>query len=105
MSEDQVNRVTPQEVSDDYRRRLGCCIRACRLERALTRKELVKRAGSSERYLAYVEAGKANPTVNYLRNLAMAFGVPLGRFIQDIDGPSTTTSLQTSVNNIKSVEM
>ncbi len=53
---------------------LGARLRARRLQRGWTLKELCKRAGLSERFVGQVENGEGNPAVTRLFDLARALG-------------------------------
>jgi XRE family aerobic/anaerobic benzoate catabolism transcriptional regulator len=57
--------------------RLGSTVRALRKQRQWSRKDLAARTGISERFLADVEAGVANPSLLRLQTLAQAFGIEL----------------------------
>jgi XRE family transcriptional regulator, aerobic/anaerobic benzoate catabolism transcriptional regulator len=50
-------------------------LRAARARAGFTRKQLAAAAGASERYLAHLEAGTANPSVEMLINLGNALGI------------------------------
>jgi XRE family transcriptional regulator, aerobic/anaerobic benzoate catabolism transcriptional regulator len=50
-------------------------LRAARARAGFTRKQLAGAAGASERYLAHLEAGTANPSVEMLINLGNALGI------------------------------
>jgi XRE family transcriptional regulator, aerobic/anaerobic benzoate catabolism transcriptional regulator len=50
-------------------------LRAARARAGFTRKQLAAAAGASERYLAHLEAGTANPSVEMLINLGSALGI------------------------------
>lgn len=67
-------------------RRLGTTVRALRKARGWSRRDLAGHTGISERFLADVETGRANPSLLRLQTLAIGFGVdlpallgPLGR--------------------------
>ena len=57
--------------------RLGANVRALRKARAWSRKDLAARTRISERFLADVETGVANPSLLRLQTLAQAFDVEL----------------------------
>ena len=57
--------------------RLGGNVRALRKARGWTRKDLARHTGISERFLADVETGVANPSLLRLQTLAMVFDVEL----------------------------
>lgn len=58
-----------------WKRDLGTRVRGLRDARGLTRHVLAERSGLSLRFLADVEAGKANPSLGSLHDLADALGV------------------------------
>jgi XRE family aerobic/anaerobic benzoate catabolism transcriptional regulator len=57
--------------------RLGATVRRLRKERAWSRRDLAERTGISERFLADVESGHANPSLLRLAELAQALGIAL----------------------------
>jgi XRE family aerobic/anaerobic benzoate catabolism transcriptional regulator len=63
--------------------RIGHEARALRDAQRLTQRELAARSKLSPRYLAELEAGRANLSVEKLADLAAALGVPLHRFIAE----------------------
>lgn len=58
-------------------RHLGATVRSLRLARGWSRRDLAGRTGISERFLADVEAGRANPSLLRLLEVAAALGVEL----------------------------
>ena len=56
---------------------LGARIRAWRARRGMTRKQLAADSGLSERFLADVEAGKGNASINSLEATATALNISL----------------------------
>jgi XRE family aerobic/anaerobic benzoate catabolism transcriptional regulator len=56
---------------------LGRLVRLGRAKRGITRRQLAQVSGTSERYLAQIESGAANPSVMVLRAIAEALDVPL----------------------------
>lgn len=79
-----------QEPADErgdsgYLDRLGQRVRAQRMRRGMTRKQLAGESGVSERYLAELEAGRGNISILLLRQIAQALGSPLDRLA--LDGP------------------
>ena len=54
----------------------GQLLRRLRLERRLTQEELAEAAGVSPRYVALIEAGARNPTLNVVLELAAALQIP-----------------------------
>lgn len=61
---------------------LGRRVRALRKARGWSRKDLAARTGISERFLADVEGGAANPSLLRLQELAQAFGVEPAALLQ-----------------------
>ena len=57
---------------DDFLVQLGARVRATRLLRDMSRRELAGRSGVSERYIAQIEAGKGNVSIVLLLRLASA---------------------------------
>jgi XRE family aerobic/anaerobic benzoate catabolism transcriptional regulator len=64
-------------------KRLGGRVRALRSERSWTRRQLAEGSGLSERFMADLEAGKANISVVNLSQLAEALGVRLGALLEE----------------------
>ena len=56
----------------DFLMRLGARVRAMRSLREMSRRELARRSGISERYLALIEAGKGNVSIVLLLRIAHA---------------------------------
>lgn len=63
-------------------------IRTRRLELGLTLAEVAERAGLSLPYVANLERGRGNPTVDALRKLAAALETPPGRLLGSEDDVS-----------------
>lgn len=61
---------------------LGARVRALRTERSLTRRVLADESGLSERFVAELEAGRANISVVNLAELARALGVELTSLLE-----------------------
>lgn len=80
----QVNDVSDNEVSSAASQEIARRIRSARARAGLTRKQLAAASSASERYLAKLEAGTGNPSVEMLfaiseaLNIAMADLLPLG---------------------------
>jgi XRE family transcriptional regulator, aerobic/anaerobic benzoate catabolism transcriptional regulator len=62
-------------VASDPLKLLGDRVRKIRARRGMTRKQLARDSGVSERYLAQIEAGQGNISVLVLRQLAKALNV------------------------------
>ncbi|MEJ6023065.1 helix-turn-helix transcriptional regulator [Ramlibacter sp. PS4R-6] len=67
---------------------LGARIRAWRARRGMTRKQLAEDSGLSERFLADVEGGKGNASVNSLEATARALNISLIELLQDSPRPA-----------------
>jgi XRE family aerobic/anaerobic benzoate catabolism transcriptional regulator len=74
-------------------KRLGGRVRALRTERAWTRRQLAEESGLSERFMADLEAGKANISVVNLGQLAEALGVRLTSLLEEEEPRSRVISL------------
>ena len=82
------NRQEPEPLFDEeldsqgsvasYIQRIGERVRGMRAQRGITRKDLAKHSGVSERYLAQVETGKANMSISMLWRIAEAMDVGMG---------------------------
>ncbi len=62
---------------------MGDRVRELRARRGMTRRMLARDSGVSERYLAQVESGQANPTITVIRALARAFDIPPDALVVD----------------------
>ena len=71
---------------DPYLTHLGERIRSLRAARGMSRKDLARGAGVSERYLANLETGTGNASVLLLRHVAGALDVPLPVVLAEVDG-------------------
>lgn len=69
-----------------YIERIGERVRGMRAQRGMTRKDLSKHSGISERYLAQVEAGKANMSISMLWRIAEAMDIGMGEVLPTADG-------------------
>lgn len=67
---------------------LGGRIRAWRARRGMTRKQLAADSGLSERFLADVESGKGNVSINSLEAAARALNITLLDLLQDAPRPA-----------------
>jgi len=79
MSE-QANKATLSE--------LGARVRAWRARRGMTRKALASDSGLSERFLADVESGKGNVSINSLEAAARALNISILELLQDAPRPA-----------------
>jgi XRE family aerobic/anaerobic benzoate catabolism transcriptional regulator len=60
---------------------VGAAVRSWREQRELTRRELAKKSGVSERFLADLESGAGNISVGRLEDVARALGTSAGELI------------------------
>jgi XRE family transcriptional regulator, aerobic/anaerobic benzoate catabolism transcriptional regulator len=67
---------------------LGLRVRAWRARRGMTRRSLALDSGLSERFLADVEAGKGNVSINSLQAIAGALSISLLDLLQDAPRPA-----------------
>ena len=67
---------------------LGARVRAWRARRGMTRKQLAADSGLSERFLADVESGKGNVSINSLEAAARALNITILELFQDTPRPA-----------------
>jgi XRE family aerobic/anaerobic benzoate catabolism transcriptional regulator len=67
---------------------LGGRVRAWRARRGMTRKQLAADSGLSERFLADVESGKGNVSINSLEAAARALNITILELLQDASRPA-----------------
>lgn len=67
---------------------LGARVRAWRARRGMTRKALAADSGLSERFLADVESGKGNVSINSLDAIARALNITILELLQDAPRPA-----------------
>jgi XRE family transcriptional regulator, aerobic/anaerobic benzoate catabolism transcriptional regulator len=72
-------------------RSLGDRVRQARARRGMTRKQLARDSGVSERYLAQIESGNGNISVLVLRRLAKALGMSVDVLL--VEGPEPPVEL------------
>jgi XRE family aerobic/anaerobic benzoate catabolism transcriptional regulator len=77
---DQVNKATLAEM--------GARVRAWRARRGMTRKALANDSGLSERFLADVESGKGNVSINSLEAAARALNITMLELLHDAPRPA-----------------
>jgi XRE family aerobic/anaerobic benzoate catabolism transcriptional regulator len=83
--------VKPKEVAPNPLQVLADRVRQSRARRGMTRKQLARDSGVSERYLAQIERGKGNISVLVLRQLAQALNLPVDALL--LDGPEPPVEL------------
>jgi XRE family aerobic/anaerobic benzoate catabolism transcriptional regulator len=67
---------------------LGARVRAWRARRGMTRKQLAADSGLSERFLADVESGRGNVSINSLEAAARALNITILELLQDAPRPA-----------------
>lgn len=65
---------------------VGRLVRLARAKRGATRRQLAQDSGASERYLAQIESGQANPSVIILKSIADALDLPIIELIPRSNG-------------------
>lgn len=75
-----------------YMKQIAQLVREMRAQRGMTRKDLSKKSDISERYLAQVEAGKANISIALLWRLAASMDVGFNTFLPKENEPEVTLS-------------
>lgn len=71
-------------MSQDTRTAIGNRIRELRKSQKLSQQKLALMIGVERSYLAKIEAGKRNPTVDCLEKIATGLGLPLEAFFKDL---------------------
>lgn len=59
---------------------LGRAIKVMRTASGIKQKEIASRTGVTANYVSLVEAGKREPSISFLRQIAKVIGVPVGLF-------------------------
>jgi transcriptional regulator with XRE-family HTH domain len=72
----------------DMRKLVGRNVKRIRLEKGLTQEQLAERSGFSQQYLSGLEAGRRNPTVVSIYELATALGVSHVELVRPTDETS-----------------
>jgi XRE family aerobic/anaerobic benzoate catabolism transcriptional regulator len=76
------SRLIDEAADADFIRALGVRVREARARRGISRKALAINADVSERYLAQVENGEANPSIMVLRHVSAALGFSLMELLE-----------------------
>ena len=63
----------PLSYESEFLAQLGGRVREMRGLRSMSRRELARRSGISERYIAQIEAGKGNVSITLLLRIALVF--------------------------------
>jgi XRE family aerobic/anaerobic benzoate catabolism transcriptional regulator len=72
-----------KDAGDPFLQRLGEKVRTMRSRRGMSRKILARHSDVSERYLAQLEAGEGNGSIQLLRRIADAMSVPVADLVDD----------------------
>jgi XRE family aerobic/anaerobic benzoate catabolism transcriptional regulator len=75
--------VTTVNEQDQYLSLLGERVRALRARRGISRKILSNSTGISERYIAQLESGRGNISINLLRQIAHAMNVSVEQLVRE----------------------
>ncbi len=73
--------MTTNQQASEFSRELGRRVRNLRGDVLLTRRDLAERSGVSERYLASLETGQANPSLAILFRLAGALDLRIEQLL------------------------
>lgn len=71
-------------MTQTTRKNVGQRIRALREQNNLTQEQLALMTGVGRSYLAKVEAGSRNATVDFLEKIAVGLGTTLGDLFEDL---------------------
>lgn len=82
---------------------LGDRVRQARARRGMTRKQLARDSGVSERYLAQIESGQGNISVLVLRRLAKALGMSVDVLL--LEGPEPPVELTHTVEFLRRLSL
>jgi transcriptional regulator with XRE-family HTH domain len=98
-SGDAITREASTKGGDDSELmlRLARAIRAVRVSRGLTQRDLGARVGKSQNYIWLLESGKKDPGVLFLRSLARALNMPLDFFFVCIAEPRSESAPERQV--------
>lgn len=64
---------------------IGKTIKFLRMARGLTQSEIAKKLDATANYISLVENDKREPSISFLRDLALILDVPVGLFFLDSD--------------------
>jgi XRE family aerobic/anaerobic benzoate catabolism transcriptional regulator len=93
-------------VDDPFLRRLGEKVRTMRSRRGMSRKVLARHSDVSERYLAQLEAGEGNCSIQLLRRIADAMSVPVADLVDDRpERPLEATLLEQFLSRLSPAEI
>lgn len=94
---------TPKTLAANPLKLLGDHVRQARARRGMTRKQLARDSGVSERYLALIEAGRGNISVLVLRELARALNMPAEVLL--VEGPEPPVELFHTVEFLRRLSL
>jgi XRE family transcriptional regulator, aerobic/anaerobic benzoate catabolism transcriptional regulator len=83
------------EGPETYLAALGERVRAWRARRGMTRRQLARDSGVSERYLAQLESGHGNVSILLLRQIAAAMNMPVEDLLREGAEPPAERALLT----------
>jgi XRE family transcriptional regulator, aerobic/anaerobic benzoate catabolism transcriptional regulator len=75
--------ISEADTTDSYLAELGSRVRMARAQRGMTRKDLARDSGVSERYLAQLENGQGNISIVLLRQVAHAMNVDIADLVRE----------------------
>ena len=86
MRRPRTNYRTKEAAISDPKRSFGEILHYARKSRGLTIKQLEKKSGVSASFISRIENDTGNPSVEIVRKLAEALGIPLSDFFHDQKG-------------------
>ena len=96
--------VTTEPVANTTLAELGGRVRAWRARRGMTRRVLAADSGLSERFLADVESGKGNVSINSLESVARALNISILELLQDAPRPALA-QIQNLLSNLDDAQL
>jgi transcriptional regulator with XRE-family HTH domain len=72
---------------------LGAKLKKLRKEKKITQNKLSEKLGLSPRYIAKVEVGMANPSMEIFKKLADFFQVPIEYLVSENEDPNTLSAI------------
>jgi XRE family transcriptional regulator, aerobic/anaerobic benzoate catabolism transcriptional regulator len=93
---------TDSALTDAYLAELGNRVRKARAQRGMTRKNLARDSGVSERYLAQLENGQGNISIVLLRQVAHAMNVDIADLVRE--GKAWPSELHLIIEQLSQLE-
>ncbi|MGP9630871.1 MULTISPECIES: helix-turn-helix transcriptional regulator [unclassified Halomonas] len=93
------------EIQPDFAAAIGERVRAYRARRGITRKHLSDQSDISERYLAKIETGKANISLDLLMRLAQAMVIPVHDLLPTIERPTLPAPLNEYLQRLSPIQL